>query len=119
MEGDISNPTHYGITPRAFSHIFDVIATKQAELAGSGSQFLVSCQFVEIYQEDIMDLLSQDASRGSRPHLSLKETAEGSVFVAGAAKHVVKSAKEMLALLERGKQHRAVGATLMNEGSSR
>jgi len=118
MEGDIASPDLMGITPRAFKQIFDTIAVEQAK---HDTRFLVSCQFVEIYQEEVMDLLMDGPPRPGvpRPHLALKEKEDKSVYVEGVNKRVVRSVSEMMELFEKGKAHRAVGATKMNPGSSR
>ena len=116
MEGDIHSAEQKGVMPRAFDHIFAHIARIQSEK--NNFQFLVSCQFVEIYMEDVMDLLVP-AKTTDRPKLQLKETAEGAIFVAGASKYTVRSSAELLSWLEKGKENRKVGATNMNAGSSR
>ena len=41
-----------GIIPKAINHIFDYI-----ESAGEGKKFLVRCSYLEIYNENIIDLL--------------------------------------------------------------
>jgi kinesin family protein 3/17 len=118
MEGEIHDADLKGVTPRAFEHVFAHIAGMQS--ASPGAQCLVTCQFVEIYMEDVMDLLAETTGKASdRQKLQLKETAEGSIFVAGASKHTVRSAAELMTWLEKGKKNKQVGATKMNAGSSR
>jgi kinesin family protein 15 len=50
-----------GIMQRSFEYIFNCIheETKEIELKNNGAvlQFLVKCSFLEIYNEQIMDLL--------------------------------------------------------------
>ncbi|KAJ1559406.1 Kinesin-like protein kif3b, partial [Cladochytrium tenue] len=117
MQG-ISNVPHLrGIIPNAFNHIFDHIARS------SHKQFLVRVSFLEIYNEDIRDLLLRSkASNGGKQqptHLELKEHPETGVYVKDLSSFVVKSVAEMEQLMAVGNSARSVGATLMNETSSR
>jgi len=55
MEGDEKdkwNPEKMGIIPRAFKHIFDHIDSTP------NTQFLVYASFVELYNEELRDLLA-------------------------------------------------------------
>jgi kinesin family protein 3/17 len=117
MEGSFTDEVERGVIPRTFEHIFSHIATEQAK--NPANQFLVSCQCVEIYQEEVMDLLRETVKGRERPKLQLKAAPDGGFVVAGAAKHVVKSAADCQRYLVMSKSHRAVGATKMNPGSSR
>ncbi len=45
-----------GIIPNAFEHIFGCINAEQ----GSGKKFLVRCSYLEIYNEEIRDLLGKN-----------------------------------------------------------
>lgn len=51
MEGG-QEQTLWGITPRTFSHIFEMIHSS------GKSQFLVSCSMLELYNEQVYDLLT-------------------------------------------------------------
>ena len=52
MMGIVNDPELKGIIPNAFSHIFGFIKTE-----GESKKFLVRCSFVEIYNEEVRDLL--------------------------------------------------------------
>ncbi len=54
-----------GVLPRAIEHLFESIA------ASTGVKYLVSASYLEIYNEEIRDLLSQDTKR----KLDLREEA--------------------------------------------
>jgi hypothetical protein len=75
----------------------------------------VHVQFLEIYGEDIRDLL--DPTKTSK--VTIRETAEGEVFVSGAREEVVSSAAQMMKTLDDGTRHRMTASTLMNMSSSR
>eukprot|EP01036_Dinobryon_divergens_P045475 gene45475-60760_t len=84
---------------------------------GSGKTFTmgVRIQFLEIYGEEIRDLLEPSLST----KVSIRETAAGEVYVTGAKELLVSSAEEMMMALERGTLSRTTGSTLMNQSSSR
>ncbi|KAI8618724.1 P-loop containing nucleoside triphosphate hydrolase protein [Chytriomyces sp. MP71] len=109
MQGINNVPHLRGIIPNAFNHIFDHIARS------THKKFLVRVSFLEIYNEDIRDLLVKK-SKGS---LELKEHPETGVYVKDLSGYVVKSVAEMEQLMNVGNNARSVGATLMNETSSR
>jgi len=110
MEGAQDPPDLRGIIPNSFQHIFDKVA-----LAEAGQQFLVRASYLEIYNEEIRDLLSKDPKNS----LDLKENMDTGVYVKDLTSFVVKSAIEIDQVMQQGKKNRSVGATLMNQGSSR
>ncbi|KAK2090984.1 Kinesin-like protein kif15 [Saguinus oedipus] len=83
-------------------------------LAGVGKSFLCKCSFIEIYNEQIYDLLDS-ASAG----LYLREHIKKGVFVVGAVEQVVTSAAEAYQVLSGGWRNRRVASTSMNRESSR
>jgi len=111
MEGKDDPPSERGILPHAFRHVFDAVADD----AGPGVESLVRASFLEIYNENVRDLLAKDQTKTC----ALKETPEKGVYVDGLTTFVVKSAAEMHNILQVGKKNRSVGATLMNADSSR
>jgi len=102
-------PGQEGIIPNAFNHIFKHIS------ASNDRQYLVRASYLEIYNEDIRDLLSQKESH----NLELKEHPENGVYVKDLSSYVVKNASEIERLMTIGNKNRSVGSTLMNEQSSR
>ena len=110
MQGIPNVPHLRGIIPNAFNHIFDHIARS------SHKKFLVRVSFLEIYNEEIRDLLVKGKAKSG---LDLKEHPETGVYVKDLSAYVVKSVAEMEQLMNVGNNARSVGATLMNETSSR
>lgn len=94
---------------RAFEHIFEAISTSEH------TKFIVQCSYLEIYNEEIRDLLGKDVKK----KLDLKENNEQGVTVPGLTLHHVKSVQECERIMEQGWKSRAVGSTLMNADSSR
>jgi kinesin family protein 3/17 len=109
MEGKQDPPSLRGIIPNSFQHIFDYVA------AGEHAQFLVRASYLEIYNEEIRDLLSKDP----KTNLELKENIDSGVYVKDLTSFVVKNALEIDHVMQAGKKNRSVGATLMNATSSR
>ena len=110
MEGKDDPPDLRGIIPNSCCHIFDEIAK-----TGSTTEFLVRSSYIEIYNEEIRDLLSKNPQN----KLELKENPEKGVYVKGLTAFVVKGVKEILNVITVGKRNRTVGETLMNQDSSR
>ncbi|XP_078723009.1 kinesin-like protein KIF3B [Lampetra fluviatilis] len=109
MEGVRSDPERRGVIPNSFEHIFTHISRSQNQ------QYLVRASYLEIYQEEIRDLLSRDQSR----RLELRERPDTGIHVKDLSSFVTKSAREIEHVMGIGNQNRSVGATNMNEHSSR
>ncbi|GAB0092806.1 Kinesin-like protein [Sergentomyia squamirostris] len=101
-----------GIIPRAMTDIFSRID----ELKGQGYTFTVSCTFLELYQEDLYDLLSEKPREGNT--LDIREV-NSNIVIPGVTEISVQTARETTNCLMRGSAGRAVGATAMNATSSR
>uniref|UniRef100_A0A4W3IAB3 Kinesin family member 15 n=1 Tax=Callorhinchus milii TaxID=7868 RepID=A0A4W3IAB3_CALMI len=112
---DSDNFTHNlrGVIPRSFEYLFYLIS-REKEKAGDGKDFLCKCSFIEIYNEQIYDLLDP-ASSG----LFLRENIKTGVFVEGVIERVVTSAAEAYQVLSMGWRNRSVASTSMNRESSR
>lgn len=116
-----------GIIPRVMKEIF--YRVKQEEEQGDGGvSFSLKVGYVEVYNEEVRDLLQLTAAMGSqgKPPLAppqaavtVREDAKGNIVLVGAREEPVKSLEEVYTLLERGSALRTTGGTLMNEKSSR
>jgi len=100
-----------GIIPNAFAHIYGYIDDQ----SNVEKKFLVRCSYVEIYNEEIRDLLGADPDK----KLDLKENKDKGVFVKDLAIVTVKSIREIEEMMNRGNGLRKVGQTAMNDTSSR
>ncbi|XP_061725885.1 kinesin-like protein KIF3A isoform X1 [Cydia pomonella] len=110
MAGATAAPELQGIIPNSFAHIFSHIAT-----AKDDEKFLVCVTYLEIYNEEVRDLL------GNNPHQSLevKERPDIGVFVKDLTGYVVHNADELEKIMFVGNKNRHIGATAMNTESSR
>jgi kinesin family protein 3/17 len=112
MQGIAKDPLLRGIIPTCFHHIFDHISRSTEK------KFLVRVSFLEIYNEDIKDLLLKP-NKSQKGSLDLKESPDVGVYVKDLSTVVVKSVEELEKLMDVGNNHRSVAATLMNATSSR
>jgi kinesin family protein 3/17 len=53
MMGIPDDPMNAGLIPNCFNHIFGVINTEEDKT----KKFLIRCSYLEIYNEDVFDLL--------------------------------------------------------------
>ncbi|BFZ03932.1 hypothetical protein BsWGS_06970 [Bradybaena similaris] len=109
MQGNKRSKDDWGVIPNSFEQIFQHISQSENQ------QYLVRASYLEIYQEEIRDLLSKDQSK----RLELKERTDTGVYVKDLSSFVTKSVKEIEHVMNVGNSNRSVGATNMNEHSSR
>ena len=85
---------------------------------GSGEDSLIdfslSASFLEVYGEDIHDLLDED-----RKSLPIREDSNGEVIVKGLINTPIASGAEAMNVLNNGTMNRTTASTLMNLTSSR
>lgn len=113
-------PEEQGMIPRAVRHIFTGIAARCDEAKRSNlslPQFEVTAQFLELYNESIIDLF--DTTRENSKKLRIHESSNGNIYVEGTISHHVHSESETLEVLKQGALSRSVGSTNMNSQSSR
>ena len=77
-------------------------------------KFMVAVSFLEVYNEEIKDLLNPNDKK-----LNIREKADKGIFVDGLAELIVRDTKDLLRLLYQGNAVRRVAATNMNDQSSR
>ena len=87
------------------------------DAATDGKKFLIRCSYLEIYNEEVRDLLAPQ--NGPPKKLDLKEDANKGVFVKDLICIVVKSIPEIEKAMNFGTANRMVAATNMNNTSSR
>ncbi|CAL5442527.1 unnamed protein product [Camellia sinensis] len=109
---NISSREDWGVNYRALNDLFHLSQSRKNSIT-----YEVCVQMVEIYNEQVRDLLSSDTSQ---KRLGIWNTALPNGFaVPDASIHPVKSTADVLDLMNIGLMNRAVGATALNERSSR
>lgn len=109
MEGIRDDDNLKGIIPRAMEYIFDTIPKAANDL-----EFTVKCQYYQIYNEKIQDLLDP-----CKRDLSIREDKGRGIWVEDCSEVYVGSKEEMNVVFQLGSNNRTVAATKMNKGSSR
>ncbi|KAF5177436.1 Kinesin-like protein kin-7o [Thalictrum thalictroides] len=97
-----------GVIRLAVRDLFDTI------LEDVDREFLLRMSYMEIYNEDINDLLAPEHRK-----LQIHENLERGIFVAGLKEEIVATPEQVIDLMEFGESHRHIGETNMNVYSSR
>ncbi|XP_071680991.1 kinesin-like protein KIN-14K isoform X2 [Lolium perenne] len=112
MSGPSMSKTDWGVNYRALNDLFDISLSRRNVFS-----YEVGVQMVEIYNEQVRDLLSNDIAQ---KRLGIWSTSQpNGLVVPDASLHSVTSTSDVLDLMEIGLANRAVGSTALNERSSR
>ncbi|CAL5078088.1 unnamed protein product [Urochloa decumbens] len=112
MSGPSTSKQDWGVNYRALNDLFDISLSRRNTFS-----YEVGVQMVEIYNEQVRDLLSNDIAQ---TRLTIWSTSQpNGLVVPDASLHPVKSTSDVLDLMEIGQANRAVGSTALNERSSR
>ncbi|KAF8765952.1 hypothetical protein HU200_007990 [Digitaria exilis] len=104
-----------GLTPRVFEQLFSRIKEEQVKHADKELTYNCVCSFLEIYNEQITDLLEP-----TQRNLQIREDVRTScVYVESLTKQYVFTMKDVTQLLLKGLANRRTGATSANADSSR
>ena len=116
MEGEpgVSTEETCGAIPRVAAEIFSYIEKS----SNSASKFLVRASFMQVYNEQMQDLLRPSKQGQPKQPLKIREIPTGT-YVQGLSESVVKSPQDIIELMRRGSQHRSTASTRMNWHSSR
>ncbi|XP_035223435.1 kinesin-like protein KIF11, partial [Stegodyphus dumicola] len=108
LESGAENDPLPGIIPRAMRHIFNKLEEQK--------NFDIAVSFLELYNEDIFDLLS---STDDLNKLKLFDTTHKGSVVQGLTVRNVTSMDDIYSILDKGCKKRRKAATLLNKMSSR
>ncbi|XP_050355199.1 kinesin-like protein Klp61F [Nymphalis io] len=100
-----------GIIPRALSQIFD-------ELRISNTEYTVRVSYLELYNEELFDLLSTSEDN-SKLRIYEDVTRKGANIVNGLEEITVYNKNEVYKIMAQGQERKRVASTLMNAQSSR
>jgi len=101
-----------GILPRVVEYMFSSI--ESAHDTSSNIVYSVKCNFLEIYNEHIIDLLSPSAR-----NLQIREDIKKGIYIEGLTEEKCTNAFDTLEIVKKGNRSRHIGATNMNIESSR
>ncbi|CAH1452916.1 unnamed protein product [Lactuca virosa] len=111
---DESSSDQQGLTPRVFERLFLRITEEQNKHADKQLMYQCRCSFLEIYNEQITDLLDP-----AQRNLQIREDTKTGVYVENLTEESVCSLKDVTKLLKKGLSNRRTGATSINMESSR
>ncbi|KAL3828638.1 hypothetical protein ACJIZ3_017440 [Penstemon smallii] len=119
MLGDIEggarrHSVNCGMTPRVFEYLFSRIQKDKDARREEKLKFTCRCSFLEIYNEQIVDLLDPSSA-----NLQIREDTKKGVYVENLTEIEVTSARDVIQQLIQGSANRKVAATNMNRASSR
>jgi kinesin family member C2/C3 len=98
-----------GVNTRALQDLFAIAEERQKE----GWQDIITVSVLEVYNEEIHDLLSGDQTK-----LEIRKSAEGN-YVPGLTSVETRQIEDVNKLMQVAEKHRSQQATNMNEHSSR
>ncbi|XP_071425742.1 chromosome-associated kinesin KIF4A [Pithys albifrons albifrons] len=100
-----------GVIPRVIRLLFEEKQQRQ------DWEFVLKVSYLEIYNEDILDLLCPSRERPSQ--ISIREDPKEGIKIVGLTERSVSCAQDTVSCLEQGNNARTVAATAMNSQSSR
>uniref|UniRef100_A0A0D9X1Z9 Kinesin motor domain-containing protein n=1 Tax=Leersia perrieri TaxID=77586 RepID=A0A0D9X1Z9_9ORYZ len=103
-----------GLTPRIFEYLFARIKEEEERRRDDKLKYVCKCSFLEIYNEQITDLLEPSST-----NLQIREDIKKGVYVENLMECYVSSVKDVMMLLLQGVANRKMAATNMNSESSR
>ena len=105
---EINNEEGNGIIPRVINYIFNQIKNYSEE------KFQIKCSFIEIYNEQIIDLLNKEKNE-----LNIRETNKGELILENLIKIEINNKNEGFEIIKNGVKNRHIALTNMNKNSSR
>ncbi|KAF7831314.1 kinesin-like protein KIN-12F isoform X1 [Senna tora] len=109
-----SPSSHQGIVPRIFHMLFSELEREQSVPEEKQFNYQCRCSFLEIYNEQIGDLLDP-----SQRNLEMKDDSKNALYVENLTEEYVTSYEDVTQILIKGLSSRKVGATSLNSKSSR
>ncbi|XP_048356999.1 kinesin-like protein KIF21A isoform X3 [Sphaerodactylus townsendi] len=114
-----------GIIPRAVKHLFKCIDEKKHAAIKQGvpsPEFKVNAQFLELYNEEVLDLFDTTRdidSKNKKSNIRIHEDSAGGIYTVGVTTRNVSTETEMMQCLKLGALSRTTASTQMNVQSSR
>ncbi|KAG9490066.1 hypothetical protein GDO78_005781 [Eleutherodactylus coqui] len=114
-----------GIIPRAVKFLFKLMGEKKQAALEQGlppPDFKVNAQFLELYNEEVLDLFDTTRdidARNKKSNIKIHEDSNGGIYTVGVTTRNVASEAEMMQCLKLGALSRTTASTQMNVQSSR
>lgn len=111
-----TNSENQGIVPRFIYDLFKRLASKKE--SGAAHSYQVYVSFLELYNEDLVDLLNQQKKK-AQVEVQIREDVHGQIYWSGVREEPCQTPDELLRYLSKGSLCRTTGSTDMNSVSSR
>ncbi|XP_029289028.1 LOW QUALITY PROTEIN: kinesin-like protein KIF21A [Cottoperca gobio] len=111
-----------GIIPRAVHHLYKGIEQRRQAAQEEGRpvpEFKINAQFLELYNEEVLDLFDSTRDTRQKSHIKIHEDATGGIYTVGVTTRSVSCEAEMMQCLKLGALCRTTASTQMNVQSSR
>ncbi|KAM5334066.1 kinesin-like protein KIF21A isoform 15-T15 [Glossophaga mutica] len=114
-----------GIISRAVKHLFKSIEEKKHTAMKNGlppPDFKVNAQFLELYNEEVLDLFDTTRdidAKNKKSNIRIHEDSTGGIYTVGVTTRTVNTESEMMQCLKLGALSRTTASTQMNVQSSR
>ncbi|XP_070803891.1 kinesin-like protein KIF21A isoform X5 [Pituophis catenifer annectens] len=114
-----------GIIARAVKHLYKCIEEKKCAAIQQGlppPEFKVNAQFLELYNEEVLDLFDSTRdvdSKNKKSNIKIHEDSAGGIYTVGVTTRTVNAESEMMQCLKLGALSRTTASTQMNVQSSR
>ncbi|XP_062971583.1 kinesin-like protein KIF21A isoform X5 [Cynocephalus volans] len=114
-----------GIISRAVKHLFKNIEEKKHTAIKNGlppPDFKVNAQFLELYNEEVLDLFDTTRdidAKNKKSNIRIHEDSTGGIYTVGVTTRTVNTESEMMQCLKLGALSRTTASTQMNVQSSR
>ncbi|ESO03085.1 hypothetical protein HELRODRAFT_192110 [Helobdella robusta] len=108
-----TNEDAVGIIPRVIRDLFEGISKMQDKF-----EFIIKVSYLELYKEDLLDLFVPVQKR-EKDQVVIRDDVSGGIKLTGMSEIEVHTYEETMRALEEGSQGRTIGATAMNNQSSR
>ncbi|KAG0169428.1 Kinesin-like protein kif21b [Apophysomyces sp. BC1015] len=127
LDIDSPNSENQGIVPRFIRDLFRGLEKKQQETPDD-FEYQVYVSFLELYNEDLVDLLNMEQISNSRKRtnsgtnvceIAIREDVQGHIYWTGVREEPCSNPDDLLGFLARGSLCRTTGSTDMNAVSSR
>ncbi|OWZ37339.1 kinesin family member 11 [Cryptococcus neoformans c45] len=104
-----------GIVPRVLHRLFSILESQ------ADTEYSVKCSYVELYNEELRDLLAPEyrGEQSGTGGLKLYEDGKKGTMIQGLEETGVRNLKEALGMLDKGVKRRQTAETKMNTESSR
>ncbi len=119
MTSSLTDFKYRGLLPRTISALYQEIGNRYEKL------ITVRVSYIEIYNENLHDLLNKNSSHELNTNLAIQEDPKLGVYVKGASMpevlsaHQCRTEEEALAMLFEGETNRTISEHKLNKTSSR